>query len=83
MRCSVVAGGRSIQWSTSSIGTTSVCPVCRGLMERKATQWSSRQTNRPGSSPSMMRVKIVVMVCPPTGSGRGLGPDHAPARAGS
>ncbi len=61
VRWFMVAGSRSIQWSTSRIGTTRVWPGCRGLMDRKATAVSSRHTNRPGSSPSMMRVKIVAM----------------------
>src|SRR6266480_2831631 len=33
-----------------------------GAIDRKATHSSSRCTNRPGSSPSMMRVKIVGIV---------------------
>ena len=46
------------------------CPGCNGLIDRNAAQWSSRQTNRPGSSPSMIRVKIV---------GMGESSDAAPA----
>src|SRR3954471_3299295 len=41
------------------MGTTRVWPTAVGAIVRKATQRSSRQTNRPGSSPSMMRVKML------------------------
>ena len=54
-------GGASIQWSTSSIGTTSTCPRASGLIDMNATQRSSRYTNVPGISPAMMRLKMVVM----------------------
>ena len=47
----------SVQRSISSIGTTNVCPGLSGSMVRKATHRSSRHTNVPGISPSMMRVK--------------------------
>jgi hypothetical protein len=30
-----------------------------GLIERKTTHWSSRQTKVPGISPSMIRLKMV------------------------
>ena len=36
-------------------------PVVSGLMDRKATQRSSRQTNSPGISPSMISVKTEAM----------------------
>jgi hypothetical protein len=55
------AGVASTQWSTSSIGTTSVWPCASGLIDRNATHCSSRHTNVPGSSWLMMRVKIVAM----------------------
>jgi hypothetical protein len=51
----------STHWSTSARGTTSVCPGLSGLMERKATATSSDQTNRPGSSPSMIFVNTVLI----------------------
>ena len=51
------SAGMSTQWSISSIGTTSVCPGLSGSIVRNATHRSSRHTNRPGISPSMMRVK--------------------------
>ena len=56
-RWAASVGSRSIQWSTSARGTTSVWPVCIGSIERNATHSGSRHTNRPGSSPSMIRVK--------------------------
>src|SRR3954470_11773098 len=43
------------------MGTTRVWPTAVGAIVRKATQRSSRQTNRPGSSPSMMRVKMLAI----------------------
>jgi hypothetical protein len=55
------SGSRSIQWSTSSTGTTSVWPGASGAMVRKATARSSCQTKRPGISPWMMRVNSVAM----------------------
>ena len=36
-------------------------PGCSGLIDRKATHSASRHTKRPGSSPSMMRLKMVVI----------------------
>ena len=59
MRCRASSGSRSSQWSTSARGTTSAWPGWIGLIERKATHSGSRQTNVPGRSPSMMRVKTV------------------------
>ena len=53
---------RSIQWSMGRIGTTRVWPGASTAMGRKATTCSSRHTKRPGSSPSMMREKMVVTV---------------------
>ena len=54
--------GASIQWSTSSIGTTSTWPRASGLIDMNATQRSSRCTNVPGISPAMIRLKMVVMI---------------------
>ena len=78
--CAFTSGSRSIQWSTSARGTTSVWPVRIGAIDMNATQTSSRHTNVPGRSPSMMRVKMVGM--PPAWrvSARGWGP-VAPARS--
>ena len=55
------SGCRSIQWSTSARGTTRTWPGRTGLIERKATHSSSRHTNVPGSSPAMIREKMVAM----------------------
>ena len=55
------SGGASIQWSISAIGTTRVCPGAVGLIDRKATQRSSRHTNVPGISPAMIRENSVVI----------------------
>ena len=61
-RWATSSSGASIQWSTSSIGTTSTCPRASGLIDMNATQRSSRYTNVPGISPAMIRLKMVVMV---------------------
>src|SRR5581483_4729701 len=75
MRWALSAGSASSQWSTSTRGTTSVWPGWIGLIDRKATHSGSRQTNVPGISPSMMRVKIVGtrrIVCAGRERGRAL-----------
>ena len=40
-------------------GTTSVCPGIIGAIDRNATARSSFQTNLPGSSPAMIRLKML------------------------
>ncbi len=47
--------GTSVHWSICSTGTTSVWPGRIGAIVVKATTSGSRHTNRPGSSPAMMR----------------------------
>ena len=54
-----VSSSRSIQWSISARGTTSVWPGRSGLIDRNATQRSSRQTKCAGNSPAMIRVKTL------------------------
>src|SRR5699024_10331031 len=60
-RCPLRSRSRSIQWSTSRLGTTKVCPGARGSIVRKATHASSDQRKRPGISPAMMRLKMVAI----------------------
>src|SRR5438093_1144839 len=52
---------RSIQWSISCRGTTREWPGRSGRLDRKTTHRSSFHTNRAGSLPSMIWVKIVGM----------------------
>ena len=55
-QCCETSSGRSVHWSTSSLGTTRRWPREMGLIVMKATQCSSWNTKVPGSSPVMMRV---------------------------
>src|SRR5450759_563912 len=64
-RCASNPASRSSQWSISARGTTSAWPGRSGRIDRKATHDSSFQTNRAGSSPSMIRVKIVASALSP------------------
>src|SRR5690625_4899963 len=50
---------RSIQWSTSRLGTTKVGPGAWGSVVRNATHAWSVQRLRPGISRAMMRQKMV------------------------